>query len=342
MEIGKIWVAHKALILWVGIALVALSIASFFFVLATQPKHLTLSVDGVTKNYETQADTVQEFLDEQSITVLEHDILTPAATAPLTEAMTIQLQTSWAVPVHVDGQTKIVHTVKRDVASVLKDAGITLRQQDKVQPALTSTVSKDTKISISRLDEKLVQVQQEVPFQEIRKADASLSKGKTRVLRKGQPGKAVIQYKVYLENGKEVSREVVKREVVAPKQDQVLLVGTANKTVSAASITSRGGMVFRPKQVLTNVSLTAYSPAVGIRTATGTRATEGRTIAVDPRVIPLGWWVYIEGIGYRRAEDTGGAVKGNKIDVFLGTEAEANRFGRKRGKTVYIIGPKKP
>lgn len=342
MEIGKIWVTRKALILTVGIALLTLSVASFFFILANQPKHITLTVDGVTKTYETQAETVEDFLDEQKITVLTNDILTPQATTTLEESMTIQLQTSWAVPVHFDGQTKMVHTIKRDVASVLADAGITLRKQDKVQPALTSTISKDTKITISRLDEKVVQVQEDVPFQEIRKADASLTKGQTRILRKGQPGKVLVHYKVSLENGKEVTRELVKREVVNPKQDQVLLVGTGQKQSVVAASISRGGKVVRAKQVLKNVSLTAYSPAVGTRTASGAKATAGRTVAVDPNVIPMGWWIYIDGIGYRRAEDTGGAVKGNKIDVFLGSESEAIQFGRKRGRTVYIIGPNKP
>jgi 3D (Asp-Asp-Asp) domain-containing protein len=69
---------------------------------------------------------------------------------------------------------------------------------------------------------------------------------------------------------------------------------------------------------------------------------EGRTIAVDKNVIPIGWWVYIEGIGFRRAEDTGGAVKGNKIDVYYESSDYANKFGLKRGYTVYVIGPKKP
>ncbi|MGZ0051355.1 3D domain-containing protein [Brevibacillus gelatini] len=52
--------------------------------------------------------------------------------------------------------------------------------------------------------------------------------------------------------------------------------------------------------------------------------------------------MYIEGVGYRRAEDTGGAMRGGKIDVFVNTEQEAVQFGRKRNKTVYIIGPQKP
>ncbi|GJM83433.1 hypothetical protein HMSSN139_59290 [Paenibacillus sp. HMSSN-139] len=59
--------------------------------------------------------------------------------------------------------------------------------------------------------------------------------------------------------------------------------------------------------------MTAYSAeedGIGTRTASGTRVTEGRTIAVDKDVVPLGWWVYIEGIGFRKAEDTGGASMG--------------------------------
>jgi 3D (Asp-Asp-Asp) domain-containing protein len=52
--------------------------------------------------------------------------------------------------------------------------------------------------------------------------------------------------------------------------------------------------------------------------------------------------VYIEGVGFRRAEDTGSAVKGQKIDVYYDSHDYANRFGLKRGYTVYVIGPKKP
>ena len=61
-------------------------------------------------------------------------------------------------------------------------------------------------------------------------------------------------------------------------------------------------------------------------TATGTQATAGRTIAVDPKVIPLGSTVIINGEEYI-AEDIGGAIKGNRIDVLLDTHQEALQFG---------------
>ena len=67
------------------------------------------------------------------------------------------------------------------------------------------------------------------------------------------------------------------------------------------------------------------------KTATGTNVTPGRTIAVDPTVIPYGTEVYIEGYGWRVAEDCGGAVKTNHIDVAVNLHSEANDLGVRYG-----------
>lgn len=78
-----------------------------------------------------------------------------------------------------------------------------------------------------------------------------------------------------------------------------------------------------------------YAYAGAGKTASGTRTTAGRTIAVDPKVIPLGSKVIINGKTYT-AEDTGGAIKGKKVDIFVSSEREARKFGVRKLK-VYII-----
>lgn len=79
-------------------------------------------------------------------------------------------------------------------------------------------------------------------------------------------------------------------------------------------------------------TITAYCPCAkccgkddGI-TATGVKATAGRTIAVDPDVIPYGTELFIDGFTYR-AEDTGGSIKGNKLDIFFANHLEALEWG---------------
>lgn len=85
---------------------------------------------------------------------------------------------------------------------------------------------------------------------------------------------------------------------------------------------------------------TAYCACVscsegwGNQTATGVPARPNRTIAVDPKVIKLGSRVVIDGKEYV-AEDTGGAIKGNKIDIYFANHAEAMKFGV-RSKEVYL------
>lgn len=70
-------------------------------------------------------------------------------------------------------------------------------------------------------------------------------------------------------------------------------------------------------------------------TAMGTAIRYG-VAAVDPNVIPLGTRLYIEGYGYARAEDTGGAIKGNKIDLVFGSKAQSNSWGRRTVKVTIL------
>ena len=90
-------------------------------------------------------------------------------------------------------------------------------------------------------------------------------------------------------------------------------------------------------EYLGNFEITYYI-ATGNKTATGIYPRSDITIAVDPKVIPYGTVVYIEGIGARVAEDCGGAVKNNVIDVFVDTtHQEAIKMGRKKLKVYKIL-----
>ncbi|KRE91138.1 hypothetical protein ASG89_34415 [Paenibacillus sp. Soil766] len=116
--------------------------------------------------------------------------------------------------------------------------------------------------------------------------------------------------------------------------------------VAVATASSEG----QPKIIkkVINTTLTAYTagfestgkkashPTYGI-TYSGIKAKEGRTIAVDPAVIPLGSTVFIEGIGIRKAEDIGSAIRGSRIDVFMNDLGQAQEFGVKKNVKVYVL-----
>lgn len=77
-------------------------------------------------------------------------------------------------------------------------------------------------------------------------------------------------------------------------------------------------------------------PGYGV-TYSGSNASEGRTIAVDPGVIPIGATVFIDGIGVRKAEDIGSAIRGARIDVFMNDLGQAREFGVKKNVIVYVL-----
>lgn len=89
--------------------------------------------------------------------------------------------------------------------------------------------------------------------------------------------------------------------------------------------------------------LTGYCPCYscsegyGTQTASGNRAVEGITVAVDRRVLPLGTKIYIEGVGERVVQDVGGAINGNRIDVYVNNHSNCFLPQYNQSANVYII-----
>ena len=77
--------------------------------------------------------------------------------------------------------------------------------------------------------------------------------------------------------------------------------------------------------------------AAPTKTATGTAPEPGRTVAVDPRIIPLGTRIYIPGLGERIAEDVGGRIKGKRLDIFLPTVQHCRHFGVQTREVMALI-----
>ena len=137
-----------------------------------------------------------------------------------------------------------------------------------------------------------------------------------------------------------------KQPVAAPsgaaEYNALLTAPVSAKTVSYSSSLTASSAIKNNATALGNYKLTFYCPCATCNghdhgtTASGTLATEGRTIAVGSSVIPMGSRVYIEGFGMFIAEDTGGAIKDNKIDIFVSSHERAYDLGVKYAN-VYLI-----
>lgn len=349
---------HLRQISVVGILSIAVVLIILIWFYSQSNKKVYLVVDGQSQQIETRKSLVNQVLEEQSIVLKPEDNVSHSLASSIQDGDRIVIHRAVPVKVSVDGTTKTHFTTQDSVRKAIEELGVTLGQEDKVTPALDSKVSANLNIKVVRVTRHKIQTTQNVPFTVVKTSDKNLLKGTTKVMFPGSEGVVVHNIEKVYEDGKFVSKHWLGKEVKKAASPKVVAVGTKKpKAVASASIsrsanavnisglTTKGGVSFKYKKVLKNVTLTAYSAeedGIGTRTASGTRVAEGRTIAVDKDVVPLGWWVYIEGVGFRKAEDTGGAIKGHKMDVYYDSLKSAKNFGRKKGRTVYVIGPTKP
>jgi 3D (Asp-Asp-Asp) domain-containing protein len=178
---------------------------------------------------------------------------------------------------------------------------------------------------------RVVEVREPVPFDTITKTASNLRIGTSETTRPGVPGVAIVSYRVTYEDDREVSRERIGKRIVKAPVAEVVLVGKASASAQRGRLASRGGY-FSGRRVLTMIA-TGYDPSPAsnggsTRTSTGLRIGHG-VVAVDPRIIPIGTRLYIEGYGEAVAADVGSAIKGYRIDLGHDSSRGARNVGRR-------------
>ena len=159
------------------------------------------------------------------------------------------------------------------------------------------------------------------------KADAAAQAKAAAAAKAEADAKAAAQAKADAEAKKKAEEE-------AKKAATLITAPVAARSVSYSAEYLATDAIKANATALGSYKLTFYCPceicngALGVgQTASGAAPAEGRTIAVDSSIIPLGSRVYIEGYGTFIAEDTGSAIKNNKIDIFVSTHSRAEELG---------------
>lgn len=251
----------------------------------------------------------------------------------------IYIKKGFYVTVTADGVDTTVAMTEGRVSDALANAGVTVNEGDIVAPEIDAFLKADMKISVSRVKTETVTETETVKHTTKKVKTNDLYEGETKVETEGENGKIEYTYSVTYTDGKETSRKLVSKKTVKEAVEEVVLVGT--KVKSSFKKTSSTPTSYK-KVIAMKASAYTYGEDGGNYTATGVKCRYG-IVAVDPDVIPLGTKLYIESAdgkyiyGEAVAGDTGGSIKGNKIDLFVNSKAECSRFGR-RNVNVYIIG----
>lgn len=321
---------------------------------------ISVSDEGEVTEYLSSAQTVQEILDQAGYTLLENDRVVPSGDSAVTKDMVIEVRRAKDFTVIDESGEKTVNSSAATVGELIDEMGIALDENIHVNLDSSVKLKEGMKIKISKVLVKYEDVKEIVPYNTEKRNSSKLAKGTTKVAQEGKNGLRVVTYKVKYKDGVEIGREEVSTVVERKVVNRIVEVGTkiayastkpapSSATVSNNSqISSKG---FSYSKVIT-CSASAYDlsyescgkrpgdPHYGI-TASGMKAQYG-VIAVDPRVIPLGTKLYVEAVdgswsyGFCVAGDTGGGIKGNRIDLFYNSRAEAIAFGRRQAK-VYIL-----
>ena len=318
-----------ALLIVVLFMLGAVSITAY----QSMSKIITLVDDGKVTRYETDASSVQELLTQLEITIDKKDTVKPELDTKIEDNLRITIE-RWkpTVKFTLNGEEVSFKTDFKTVGDIIKAKGLADEEGLIVEPSLETGITDGLEINVKTREIKTITEERPMSFETIVKETMDLEAGQTKVTQEGQNGlKKVTTEQTYV-GGELVNEEVTNVEVLQEPVNKIVLKGIKN----TVKTTTGEKYAYKKAYDMEATAYTAYNgDGWGNQTASGMTTAVG-VVAVDPKVIPLGTRLYIEGYGLAVAGDTGGAIKGNKIDLFFNTSSECYNFGRQNVK-VYVL-----
>lgn len=319
----------KRIISVMGLLFIMILFSGTANALENPEKNLTVIDNGIITNYNTTAETLKEFFHQQNINISSCDKLNYNLSENVTSGMKVEIERPFIIKILIDGQQKSFsvqynETVGDLINTLKKEYGKDFVCQTEKTFKLRNCT--DLKFYSKRVE--IVEQKESIPFETKIISSDNLQKGHEQIVQEGTAGEKIVTKEITFVGDTEISHNVKSEKVIKKPIEKIIMRGTGEY---------KNVLIMNASAYTAGYESTGKRPGdrgYGI-TASGTKAVKG-TVAVDPKVIPLGSKLYVEGYGYATALDTGSAIKGNKIDLFYDSLYEAKKFGRKN-LTVYVL-----
>ncbi len=296
--------------------------------------------------YTTFATDPAEVLDQAGVKLSDGDVFTTQAGDGVSE---ITVQRSQSITVSYCGETIQASSFGESLLSVLDRLGIPVDGEYIVSLPLETQTYDGMQVRVDRILENQEVYTVDIPYEVTYCYDPAMPEGEEKELVAGVVGQMRRVANVVYTNSEESSRTVVEETVVQQPVNRVVAVGTGTAVGSDVPAIGNGVIVTADGEVLAykkalQFKTTAYNhtdAGCDMITATGTTVRMG-TVAVDPTVIPYGTRMFIVSndgeyvYGIATAEDCGGGIKGNHIDLYFPNVDDCWEYGV-RSATVYIL-----
>lgn len=309
----------------------------------TRALPITLNDNGTVSTMLTTENTLGTALARAGVQLYMGDSVTPDLTTPVTAGASIFIRRSRPASITVDGKVIRTRTRAETLDKLLAQENISLQGKDYAVPELTSPVVDYVNVSITRVREEFITETEQLAFQTKWLPNSDLEIDQRLVAQTGKKGEKFRLFKSVFENGNLISTGLEREWIENAPQDHIINYGTG---IVVRDLTLPDGKVVQYWRKIRMLA-TAYSAATSGktpdhpdygRTRLGLQAGRG-VVAVDPRVVNLSSKVFVPGYGEAVAGDTGGRVKGKRIDLGYPEDALEGWY---RWVDVYLLTPVPP